>query len=81
MDQGLLDEDAGSSGGMVAAWASKMVFIAVLVRLLMHPLPGLLESLAYGGWVGGWVRGWVYGAPHSLQGAPLRTCCFHTSSI
>ena len=49
--RGRLSEDAGSSGGMVAAWASKIVFIAILVRLLMHPLPGLLESLAYGGWV------------------------------
>ncbi|KAL4425430.1 hypothetical protein ABPG75_009446 [Micractinium tetrahymenae] len=45
--RGRLEEDAGGSGRMLGAWLAKAAFIAFLVWLLQHPLPGLLRALAY----------------------------------
>ncbi|KAL4856101.1 Alanine--tRNA ligase [Chlorella vulgaris] len=45
---GRLGDDAGSWAGMLAAWLAKAAMIAVLVWLLLQPLPGLLESFLLG---------------------------------
>jgi hypothetical protein len=34
---------------MLRAWLAKLGLVAVLVWLLQHPLPGLLESFVFGG--------------------------------
>ena len=45
--RGRLEEDAGGPGSMLGTWLAKGAFIAFLVWLLQHPLPGMLRALAY----------------------------------
>lgn len=45
--KGRLEEDAGGPWRMLGAWLAKAAFIAALVWLLQHPLPGMLRALAY----------------------------------
>lgn len=51
--KGRLGEDAGSWGGMLAAWSAKSLLIATLLWLLQHPLPGFIYSFACGACFGG----------------------------
>lgn len=46
--QGRLNEDAGGWEVQAAKWGAKLAFIALIVVVLQYPLPGLLESFAYG---------------------------------
>ncbi|KAL4425431.1 hypothetical protein ABPG75_009447 [Micractinium tetrahymenae] len=46
--QGRLNEDAGSGAGMLLTWIGKLALIAAMVWVMQQPLPGLLQSFAYG---------------------------------
>lgn len=45
---GRFAEDAGGGVAMARNWTAKVAFIALLVWLLLHPLPGPLRAFAYG---------------------------------
>lgn len=72
--QGRLGEDAGSGAGMLRSWAGKLALIAVMVWVMQQPLPGLLQSFAYGERAGAGQRqgqGQGRGRGGAGAGAPL----------